>query len=214
MTTKLNCSVCGYTEIKSNNCPNCSTDLSLLRMLQQLPQIISCPGEDLWLTQKAQGTNEVEIQGNKDVETQRNFYSLQLRHESKAEAIIGEYSSTIKDYFSQDLLGAVCNRFARKLYELVKIAAWLVITLFILTVGIGLGVVGCFFYSHPPATSAQVVLRKSHNDDGWKPSQFHWLLKNASHLNGSQCCLRSLPSASCGFEKTRLASAGVNALAN
>ncbi|AFZ23447.1 LysM domain-containing protein [Cylindrospermum stagnale PCC 7417] len=38
MNLKLNCPVCGYQEIESNTCPNCDTDLSLLRMLQELPQ--------------------------------------------------------------------------------------------------------------------------------------------------------------------------------
>ncbi|MBD2777212.1 LysM peptidoglycan-binding domain-containing protein [Iningainema tapete] len=37
MTTQINCPVCGYTEIEGSNCPNCDTDISLLRMLQQLP---------------------------------------------------------------------------------------------------------------------------------------------------------------------------------
>ncbi len=36
--TQLNCPVCGYTEIEGNTCPNCETDVSLIRMLQQLPQ--------------------------------------------------------------------------------------------------------------------------------------------------------------------------------
>jgi len=39
MIIKLNCPVCGYTEIENNSCPNCDTDLSLIRMLQQLPQM-------------------------------------------------------------------------------------------------------------------------------------------------------------------------------
>ncbi len=39
MTIKLNCPVCGYTEVAGNNCPNCDTDLSLIRMLQQLPAL-------------------------------------------------------------------------------------------------------------------------------------------------------------------------------
>ena len=39
MTIKLNCPVCGYTEVEGNNCPNCDTDLSLIRMLQQLPAV-------------------------------------------------------------------------------------------------------------------------------------------------------------------------------
>ncbi len=37
MSVKLNCPVCGYQEIESNTCPNCDTDLSLIRMLQELP---------------------------------------------------------------------------------------------------------------------------------------------------------------------------------
>ena len=36
--TQLNCPVCGYMEIQGNTCPNCDTDVSLIRMLQQLPQ--------------------------------------------------------------------------------------------------------------------------------------------------------------------------------
>ena len=39
MTIKLNCPVCGYTEVAGNNCPNCDTDLSLIGMLQQLPAV-------------------------------------------------------------------------------------------------------------------------------------------------------------------------------
>ncbi|MBD2386403.1 LysM peptidoglycan-binding domain-containing protein [Cylindrospermum sp. FACHB-282] len=38
MNLKLNCPVCGYQEIEGNTCPNCDTDLSLMRMLQELPQ--------------------------------------------------------------------------------------------------------------------------------------------------------------------------------
>lgn len=33
----LNCPVCGYTEIADNTCPNCDTDLSLIRLLTELP---------------------------------------------------------------------------------------------------------------------------------------------------------------------------------
>jgi hypothetical protein len=39
MNIQLNCPVCGYTEIEGNICPNCDTELSLLRMLQELPQV-------------------------------------------------------------------------------------------------------------------------------------------------------------------------------
>lgn len=37
MTHLLNCPVCGYTEIAGNSCPNCDTDISLLRSLAELP---------------------------------------------------------------------------------------------------------------------------------------------------------------------------------
>ena len=154
MTTKLNCAVCAYTDIDGNICPNCATDLSLIRMLQQLPQIRSCPDEDLWLTQGTRGADE-------EAETRIRFYDQQLGHELEAEGVIGGYSSAIQDYLFRDLMGAVCNLFAQggKLYGLLKISIWLGVTLFILTVGIGLGVVGCFLYFNPPATSAQ--------DDSW-----------------------------------------------
>ncbi len=45
MTIKLNCPVCGYTEVEGNNCPNCDTDLSLIRMLQQLPAVETSPSK-------------------------------------------------------------------------------------------------------------------------------------------------------------------------
>lgn len=38
MNMKLNCPVCGYQEIEGDTCPNCDTDLSLMRMLHELPQ--------------------------------------------------------------------------------------------------------------------------------------------------------------------------------
>lgn len=38
MNIKLNCPVCGYQEIEGKSCPNCDTDLSLIWMLQELPQ--------------------------------------------------------------------------------------------------------------------------------------------------------------------------------
>lgn len=37
MKSELSCPVCGYTEITGNSCPNCNTDLSLIRLLTELP---------------------------------------------------------------------------------------------------------------------------------------------------------------------------------
>lgn len=37
MNNLLNCPVCGYKEISGNACPNCDTDLSLIRLLKELP---------------------------------------------------------------------------------------------------------------------------------------------------------------------------------
>ncbi len=45
MTIKLNCPVCGYTEVEGNICPNCDTDLSLIRMLQELPAVETSPSK-------------------------------------------------------------------------------------------------------------------------------------------------------------------------
>ncbi|CDM92688.1 MAG: LysM domain-containing protein [Limnospira sp. PMC 1291.21] len=39
MTIKLTCPVCGRAEIEGNICPNCETDLTLIRQLQELPQL-------------------------------------------------------------------------------------------------------------------------------------------------------------------------------
>lgn len=39
MKIKLNCPVCDYQEIEGDTCPNCDTDLSVIRMLQELPQV-------------------------------------------------------------------------------------------------------------------------------------------------------------------------------
>ncbi|WP_016951759.1 LysM peptidoglycan-binding domain-containing protein [Anabaena sp. PCC 7108] len=39
MNTKLNCPVCGYQEIEGNICPNCDANLTLIRTLQDLPQL-------------------------------------------------------------------------------------------------------------------------------------------------------------------------------
>lgn len=37
MKPELSCPVCGHTEISGNSCPNCDTDLSLIRLLTELP---------------------------------------------------------------------------------------------------------------------------------------------------------------------------------
>ena len=37
MKVELSCPVCAYTEIAGNSCPNCDTDLSLIRLLTELP---------------------------------------------------------------------------------------------------------------------------------------------------------------------------------
>ena len=37
MKSELSCPVCGYTGISGNSCPNCDTDLSLIRLLTELP---------------------------------------------------------------------------------------------------------------------------------------------------------------------------------
>jgi nucleoid-associated protein YgaU len=39
MNIKINCPVCGYQDIESNICPNCDTDLVLIRTLQELPEV-------------------------------------------------------------------------------------------------------------------------------------------------------------------------------
>jgi LysM repeat protein len=39
MNIKLDCPVCGYKEIEGKNCPNCDTDLTLIRTLQDLPTV-------------------------------------------------------------------------------------------------------------------------------------------------------------------------------
>ncbi len=38
MNTKITCPVCGHSAIEGNICPNCETDLSLIRMLVELPE--------------------------------------------------------------------------------------------------------------------------------------------------------------------------------
>lgn len=39
MSIKLNCPVCGYQEIEGKTCPNCNTDISLIRTLQELAPV-------------------------------------------------------------------------------------------------------------------------------------------------------------------------------
>ena len=39
MNIILNCPVCGYQEVASHTCPNCDTDLSVIRMLLELPYV-------------------------------------------------------------------------------------------------------------------------------------------------------------------------------
>ena len=43
MSIKLDCPVCGYKEIEKDICPNCDTDLVLIRMLQGLPELEEPP---------------------------------------------------------------------------------------------------------------------------------------------------------------------------
>lgn len=39
MNIKLDCAVCGYQQVEGSICPNCDTDLSLIRSLMELPSI-------------------------------------------------------------------------------------------------------------------------------------------------------------------------------
>lgn len=39
MSNKITCPVCDRSEIEINICPNCQTDLTLLRMLAELPPL-------------------------------------------------------------------------------------------------------------------------------------------------------------------------------
>lgn len=41
MKTKLTCPVCDRVDIESDVCPNCETDLSLLRILAELPPVVA-----------------------------------------------------------------------------------------------------------------------------------------------------------------------------
>jgi hypothetical protein len=47
MSVKLTCPVCERPDIEDNICPNCETNLSLLRMLAELPQ--QPQGVSIWL---------------------------------------------------------------------------------------------------------------------------------------------------------------------
>lgn len=55
MTHLLNCPVCGYKEIADNTCPNCDTDLSLIRSLTELP-----PSEKAGGAEEAEGAGGVK----------------------------------------------------------------------------------------------------------------------------------------------------------
>ncbi|MBD2667103.1 hypothetical protein B6N60_03565 [Richelia sinica FACHB-800] len=49
MSIKLNCPVCGYKEVQGNICPNCDTDLSVIRRIQELPPVEQVlPQENPW----------------------------------------------------------------------------------------------------------------------------------------------------------------------
>ncbi|WP_081599383.1 LysM peptidoglycan-binding domain-containing protein [Prochlorothrix hollandica] len=39
MTIKITCPVCQHPNIEDNTCPNCETDLTLIRMLMELPSV-------------------------------------------------------------------------------------------------------------------------------------------------------------------------------
>lgn len=47
MKNRYNCPVCGYKEIEGNTCPNCDTDLFLMRSLAELPVSIPSVEADL-----------------------------------------------------------------------------------------------------------------------------------------------------------------------
>jgi C4-type Zn-finger protein len=49
MNTKIICPVCDRSAIEINICPNCQTDLSLIRMLSDLPQLDSIKSNFQWL---------------------------------------------------------------------------------------------------------------------------------------------------------------------
>ncbi|WP_373543071.1 hypothetical protein [Chamaesiphon sp.] len=49
MNTKIVCPVCDRAAIEVDTCPNCQTDLSLIRMLSELPLIVSTTPDFSWL---------------------------------------------------------------------------------------------------------------------------------------------------------------------
>ncbi len=49
MSTEINCPVCDRSAIEINICPNCQTDLSLIRMLSELPEASSTKDSSPWL---------------------------------------------------------------------------------------------------------------------------------------------------------------------
>jgi hypothetical protein len=48
MSVKLICPVCDRAAIEINICPNCQTDLALIRMLSELPQLEPTKSEFQW----------------------------------------------------------------------------------------------------------------------------------------------------------------------
>jgi hypothetical protein len=49
MNSKIVCPVCDRSAIEINICPNCQTDLALIRMLSELPAIESIESRFHWL---------------------------------------------------------------------------------------------------------------------------------------------------------------------
>ncbi len=49
MSKKITCPVCDRKEIEENICPNCETDLSLIRMLLELPPVEKTSGNKSYL---------------------------------------------------------------------------------------------------------------------------------------------------------------------
>jgi hypothetical protein len=49
MNHKITCPVCDRAAIEINICPNCQTDLSLIRMLSELPPMESIKSNFQWL---------------------------------------------------------------------------------------------------------------------------------------------------------------------
>jgi hypothetical protein len=49
MNHKISCPVCDRSAIEINICPNCQTDLALIRMLSELPPMESIKSKFQWL---------------------------------------------------------------------------------------------------------------------------------------------------------------------